>query len=591
MMTRRIQGASCCLARAALTAVAAIAWAAPSEAQDRQRAPGLGFTRDFEEVFPEGYVYALGSYDDGSGRQLYAGGDIDQVTGQLQFMSLGIVRWDGTVWSRVSWGVDWQSPNPAAYGVYSLQAFDDGGGSELYLGGQFNRYWSSTSNNYLPCDGIATWDGSSLKPLPQPDPLLSVAYVADMRVFDDGSGTSLYLAGRSSNGTMYRYSALGVQSFGEVMAPPGPWSTRFARLAIHDDGTGAKLYVAGNFDRIFGGPGPTNPMRANGLAVWDGSHWTPILGPWPAPYLLDFWLHDGQMISYDDGSGASLFLAAGPLWRYRNGAWDEILPMSLGVAPPRVLGVYDDGNGPALYVTGQSLPIPGIPPGEHVQLAKYDHGVWHALGENSLSHWLNQPSNCAYTYDFGEGPDLYIGNSGGGQTGGGQTPVSLSRYRGVHRDVAPVCGGDGALATCPCGPRGIVGRGCPNSAYGQGSLLSATGNPADDTLRLSATALPPSATTMLLQSDAYDYTPRFVGNGILCAAGSITRLALHTAIEGATLYPGVGEPTLRGMAAARGDPLPPGSVRYYQVWYRDAGVGFCGGHAAVNVTNGMRVVW
>jgi hypothetical protein len=46
-------------------------------------------------------------------------------------------------------------------------------------------------------------------------------------------------------------------------------------------------------------------------------------------------------------------------------------------------------------------------------------------------------------------------------------------------------------------------------------------------------------------------------------------------------------------SAAKGDPLAPGFVRDYQVYYRDGNASFCQNPQGntFNITNGLRVQW
>ncbi|MBK7643824.1 MAG: hypothetical protein IPJ19_12390 [Planctomycetes bacterium] len=51
-----------------------------------------------------------------------------------------------------------------------------------------------------------------------------------------------------------------------------------------------------------------------------------------------------------------------------------------------------------------------------------------------------------------------------------------------------------------------------------------------------------------------------------------------------------GDPSITQRSAALGDPISPGRVRCYQVWYRDGAPGFCTAQS-YNLSNGLRVVW
>ena len=93
-------------------------------------------------------VWAMQAFDDGSGAALYVGGGF-LVAGEGR--ANGIARWDGASWSAVGLGVG--SPNGYDPGhILALSQFDDGMGSSLYVGGHFE----GAGNACASC--IARWD-------------------------------------------------------------------------------------------------------------------------------------------------------------------------------------------------------------------------------------------------------------------------------------------------------------------------------------------------------------------------------------------------------------------------------------------------
>jgi hypothetical protein len=102
---------------------------------------------------PDDVVYSLRVHDDGTGTRLYAGGQFDSV--QLPYSQLWSVgAWDGHAWSALSTGIQ---PNYSP--VYALQNFDDGYGNRLYLGGVF------TSAGAIPSRNIARWGDACTPPI------------------------------------------------------------------------------------------------------------------------------------------------------------------------------------------------------------------------------------------------------------------------------------------------------------------------------------------------------------------------------------------------------------------------------------------
>jgi hypothetical protein len=156
------------------------------------------------------------------------------------------------------------------------------------------------------------------------------------------------------------------------------------------------------------------------------------------------------------------------------------------------------------------------------------------------------------------------------------------------------CFGDGTLATpCPCGNTGSVGRGCQNSASTGGSLLTATGATSPDSLVLSASNELPSALSIFLQGTTSLASGTAFGDGLRCANGNLKRLATKSAVGGVVTFPQAGDLSVSVQSAVLGDPIAPGSTRYYQVYYRDPAPSFCPAPTGdtFNVSNGLSVLW
>jgi len=89
-------------------------------------------------------VLTLGTFDDGSGPALYAGGNFNS-SGSTPIQR--IAKWNGTSWSAVGAGTD----GP----VWTLQSHDDGTGigAQLFVGGEFQHAGT------LPSELLAAWRG------------------------------------------------------------------------------------------------------------------------------------------------------------------------------------------------------------------------------------------------------------------------------------------------------------------------------------------------------------------------------------------------------------------------------------------------
>lgn len=153
------------------------------------------------------------------------------------------------------------------------------------------------------------------------------------------------------------------------------------------------------------------------------------------------------------------------------------------------------------------------------------------------------------------------------------------------------CAGDGSLSTvCPCGNFGFADRGCENSALSGGALLSLTGTVSPDTLVLAQHGQPVGSFSVFLQGSAFLASGTFFGDGVRCVGGSQLVLYAKRAAGTSVVAPAVGDPSITARSAALGDPIPPGSPRFYQVSYRDIDPTFCS-MATFNIGNAVRVVW
>jgi hypothetical protein len=103
----------------------------------------------------------------------------------------------------------------------------------------------------------------------------------------------------------------------------------------------------------------------------------------------------------------------------------------------------------------------------------------------------------------------------------------------------------------------------------------------------------PSAYTIFLQGDAQLTNPLHFGDGLRCVGGTLKRLYAHHASGGAVHAPdaGAGDPPITARSAALGDPIAPGSTRYYQTYYRDPSPTFVHADKHVQRPNAVAITW
>jgi hypothetical protein len=142
------------------------------------------------------------------------------------------------------------------------------------------------------------------------------------------------------------------------------------------------------------------------------------------------------------------------------------------------------------------------------------------------------------------------------------------------------CFGDGSGTACPCGNVGGTGRGCGNSAFGEGALLAAAGDLSGVLLSLSGGT--PGQPMLFFQGHNAIAGGNGVpfGDGLRCAGGSVVRLG----VEGIDTS---GDAALTGTVQDNGGGGVPGESRTYQGWYRDPAGSPCG--YTFNLSNGIEV--
>jgi len=408
-------------------------------------APGLHLEANELEVF-----------DDGSGPALVASGISYDNGPDVSHLA----AWDGTAWSQLGSGVGGASADYPW--VFAMTVWDDGSGPALYVGGHFRTAGG------VPAHNLARWDGSSWSAVGTPGGAGLDGDVYDLAVYDDGTGPALYAGGffEHADGVTARGVARWTGSAWTALSPPGlGFRPVVYALTVHDDGTGPALWIGGAFREVGG-------LSANFISRWDGATLgEPAAGGTNgAIYSMVSW-NDGRggalyvsgaltqagdtgvegiarlaggswsrlgadvgygmngtiyaFASYDDGTGPSLYaggdfnLAGGSevyhLARWTGAGWS---PLGAAGGPRlggsvRALAVYDDGNGPALYVGGRSLTLDGV---LVPSVLRWDGDGWSLvapadplLGYSRGSPFLSPRVYSLGVYDDGTGEALYAG--------------------------------------------------------------------------------------------------------------------------------------------------------------------------------------
>jgi hypothetical protein len=291
---------------------------------------------------------------------------------------------------------------------------------------------------------------------------------------------------------------------------------------------------------------------------------------------------------FDDGHGPRLYQGGGAPARVQRWSaiqgWESVGAGLWGSID--VLAVFDDGSGPALYAGGYTDSAHW----STTNLARWDGQSWSNVGSGILGRWPELDSMAVAKFGSSSDARLFVG--GAFSVAGGLASASLAEWRGCSAIGTPFCLGDLAASGCPCANVGSWRHGCQNSATTGGAQLSARGTTQPDTLQLESTGELATAPSVVLQGSSL-VSPIVFGDGVRCAGGTLKRLYVHNAVGGTLLVPAPGDLSVSARSAALGDSIAPGSMRAYQVYYRDPSSSFCPAPAgnAWNASSGVKIVW
>jgi hypothetical protein len=206
----------------------------------------------------DGVVNTSIVYDDGTGPELYVGGDF-RAAGDIA--ARNVAKWNGVRWAPLGDGLDGA--------VQSFHVWNDGTGTKLWAGKAIPTASSIRTRRTRSRRGTAR-RGRSRRPARS-----RARPRSRSRPFDDGSGSALYMSG--AFGTIQGVVQPFVQAIARfdgnavVAGRRGDQlcgERRTLRVEVHDDGTGARLFAGGYQLRSAPG-GAISPVW-----TWDGVTWT-----------------------------------------------------------------------------------------------------------------------------------------------------------------------------------------------------------------------------------------------------------------------------------------------------------------------------
>jgi len=373
--------------------------------------------------------------------------------------SEGIVAYDPVTnsWSPAGQGVSGQLPSGSSVGVFTaaFARFPVGGSEKLVVGGAYLYGVNASGLKVANTNGIAAWSGtawSSLAPTgwdPAQGNGNAVWTLTDWT--PAGESRRLVIGGsyNAPTGTTARgicYFDSQTQSFktfaagdtGVAFADGSTANTSVSASIIHN----GELYIAGRFERV-------NGVAASMIARWNRTtqQWQRVGPASGAGSLLPVFGSSGvsALAVFDDGSGYSLYAAGSFLSVGGTRTWvtrfDETLQQwtlvggnATGFGTASSLAVFDDGNGPKLYLgTSSSFQPAGIYRLEQSgNWASVDGGV-SATGGNF---------NSVYGL-LADSDRLYV--AGGFVSAGGDPAQNIAQFVGCPETCAADFNGDGFL--------------------------------------------------------------------------------------------------------------------------------------------------
>ncbi|HOY30434.1 MAG TPA: T9SS type A sorting domain-containing protein [Bacteroidales bacterium] len=323
------------------------------------------------------YIWCF--YPDTVENKLYIGGDFSKIDSTIVY---GIAEWDGTNFSPLGCGVDWDCFSPVCAGcfprpVYSLTKYKN----EIYAGGSFLFVDSITVN------GIAKWNGIKWDSLQKGVTFNSGSWgkIWFFLVFNDElyAGGMFEKAGSISARNIAKWDGNNWSNVGNYNYNG---STIFTMAAYN-----GKLYAAGIIQDSL-----NNPIN---IVCWDGIKWEIVGGGIKGLQSMIYGmavyngeLYVGGNFSKADGNTGDF------IQKWNGGTWSEVGGGVSGQygnnVPVRRFQVFNN----ELWVIGDFDFAGGIP---SRYIAKWNGTDWCSLGSNFIF-----PANAITSFRN----DLYVGN-------------------------------------------------------------------------------------------------------------------------------------------------------------------------------------
>jgi hypothetical protein len=312
---------------------------------------------------------------------------------------------------------------PQGSGFTGMATVDFGQGLRAFGAGHFESIAG------VPVVAFAEWDGTGWT-----DPGLGFTSsptqrtdVYAMAAHDCGLGYRLFIAGDLFHPSLIPNIASGayrgiIEWDGVTIRPIGAVGGGVSDMVSFDSGGGSTLVVVGPLTSVGGVP-------VSGVAMWDGVTWSS-----PGTGIVGLGSPKTAVV-FDEGQGPRLFvggdfylaggLPAASIARWDGAAWSPVDGGLHSNFCPYVydLAIYDDGGGAALYATGTFVQAGARPVGN---IARWNGTNWDDLGGG-----FPGGTAAAGVHDDGDGEALFV--SSGGSSVNGIPICGVSRYGPVRR--------------------------------------------------------------------------------------------------------------------------------------------------------------
>lgn len=227
---------------------------------------------------------------------LYAGGGFWSYPGDNNVLYRGIAQWDGSNWSAVGTGQEFQPGTK----VKALRMHN----GELYVGGEGVNVLIDTPNTIYSFY-IGKWNGTAWGGLGMgfggglPSDMVREIEVYNNEVIAGGDFVTIYDSIQSDSvWCVARWDGADWDSLGSGVIANPSFVTTLRAMGVYQ----GELYVGGGFHEAGGVP-------VNSMARWDGTGWSDVGGypGWPSP--RDFIVYQNEL--YMGGLGDEFLKWAG----------------------------------------------------------------------------------------------------------------------------------------------------------------------------------------------------------------------------------------------------------------------------------------